>query len=110
MALIFVFGNTKFSFDGSFNLFRILHGEWDDFSVQWFKAVAPQLSLTMLYQIFSPHILPMLIAFNFCLRRMLDKGFFSSCGGRKFDTKKILRTAYEELHIGPEFALNIRLG
>ena len=84
-------------------------GKFDDFSTSWYKAVAPQLGVTMALQIFSPHIYPMLIALNYCMRRYWDKGVFSLCS-KSLGTKKMLKAAYEQLYVGPEFTLDIRLG
>lgn len=61
--------------------------------------------LAMLLEIGAPHAIPIIQVIYYGFKRFKDRGF--TCDKRR--SNKILQSEYEELYIGPEFALDARL-
>jgi hypothetical protein len=81
-------------------------GLFKEFSPNWYRTVGGPFLLFSAVQIFLPHLGVLLNFLNVNLERYKDRGFTSNM--RK--TSKVVQEEYEELYIGPEFPMEIRLG
>lgn len=82
----------------------IFTGPFDEFNMRWYRVIGSALGLTIIFQIFTPHI-PMMLAYMWksCLR----------CYDRRFSfndrvTRATVQSDYEALYTGPEFILQVR--
>lgn len=91
--------------DGAFALpGGLLQGDYEDFTCMWYVNVGTQIILAMVLEVGAPHFLPAWQRTLYGCRRSWDRG--CSCDRRR--SKKLIQSDYEELYIGPEFALNAR--
>ena len=99
--------NLKF---GLFNVFGLFVGDYDDFSVDWYKQIGATISMTMFINTVSPHVSKVGMAVFACFKRCLDRGCKWSYkpdhtkGETELRTKKVLQQDVEALYIGEEIA------
>jgi len=83
-------------------LFRV--GRFSDLTSQWYKSAGSSIVLTMLINVFLPHISPLLqIFFRSCLRC-----FDRNCSFDRTITRSRTQTELNKLQLGPEMALDER--
>lgn len=84
--------------------FPFFSGVYADFDVEWYRVVGSTIALTMILNVFTPHI----GAFGLkCMKNCiicLDQG----CGCNSKKTKKILQEDYEAVYTGTNFVLELR--
>ena len=83
----------------------ILSGMYDDFSVQWYRAVGSTISLTMIINIFTPHAGALIGYLVKGMQRAWDQRW---CKCSRRTTHKSIEDEYKELYTGPEFLIEIR--
>ena len=84
--------------------FPILAGEYDDFTIEWYRVVGSTIILTLFLNVFTPHITNFMFNFIRMCKRCCDRG----CHCDKSHTKQILQEDYEGIYIGPDFLLEFR--
>ena len=83
----------------------ILQGSYEDFSSMWYIDVGTQILIAMILEMGAPHAVPVMQYIWTNITRCHDRG----CSFNKTRSKKLLQQEYEELYIGPEFQLDVRL-
>jgi hypothetical protein len=79
-------------------------GRFSDLTSQWYKSAGSSIVLTMLINVFLPHISPLLqIFFRSCLRC-----FDRNCSFDRTITRSRTQTELNKLQLGPEMALDER--
>ena len=84
--------------------FPILAGEYEDFTIEWYRVVGSTIILTLFLNVFTPHITNFMFNFIRMCKRCCDRG----CHCDKSHTKQILQEDYEGIYIGPDFLLEFR--
>mmetsp|Transcript_26165 Transcript_26165/g.29977 ORF Transcript_26165/g.29977 Transcript_26165/m.29977 type:complete len:1296 (-) Transcript_26165:170-4057(-) len=79
-------------------------GEYDDFTVEWYKTVGVTIILTVYLNVFTPHMAAIAIYAYRAVGRCLDRG----CTRDPSRTKKMMQEEYEQLYTGPEFLIEYR--
>eukprot|EP00347_Sterkiella_histriomuscorum_P019608 403340984 len=86
------------------DFFPLLGGEFQDFTVEWYRVVGTTICLTMMINVIAPHIGAFIKIFIKSFKRCVDRG--CTCNKRK--TKKLLQDEYNEVYSGPEFLIEVR--
>lgn len=93
---------------GFLNIFGIFAGDYFDFSVDWYRKIGSNISMTLLIATASPHAAKIGKPIIISILRWRDRGWKSSyhCddGSNKTRTKQVLQTDVESLYIGEEIA------
>jgi hypothetical protein len=105
-ALILIMVNAKMPFFDLPAGFPLFNGKYDDFTVQWYRAVGLTLHFTMITQVFVPPLVDSFKKLVPVLKRWRDRGF----KGDPRVTKQVLQEEYEELYTGEEFPIEQRYG
>ncbi len=66
--------------------FPILGGEYQEFSVDWYRSIGTTLGLTMLLNVFSPHLSNIMMQIIPSIKRCMDRG----CSRNEKNTKQLL--------------------
>ena len=109
--------------DGPFlGFLPILNGEYDGFTAYWYAQVGKTLTLTLLINIFSPHVSKIAFPLLKLLKRLMDRGCRMNmfrykegtktcCGGEQnsqddqaVNTKKLLQTDLHILYTGDQIS------
>ena len=87
------------------NKLRVLNGEHDDFTVEWYRQIGATLGMTLLINTVSPHLPKLATALKVLTHRCYDRG----CRLRRIDpanqelrTKQVLQQDLENLYTGEE--------
>ena len=87
------------------NKLKVLDGEYDDFTVEWYRQIGATLGMTLLINTVSPLIPELASALKKIAKRFLDRG----CRFKRQDpetkelrTKQILQKDIESLYTGDE--------
>lgn len=83
-----------------------LQGKHSDFTSAWFDDYGFMTVFNMGLEIGIPHMLPTAQMLFWKLRKIWDRG----CCKDSTRSKQFFQSDYEKLYIGPEFALDVRLG
>ena len=76
----------------------ILQGEYEEFSVEWYRLVGSNMCVQLSLLILSTHLTNMLFAFLASFKRCRDRGgFFGS-----HNTKCLSQADYEDMNSGDE--------
>jgi hypothetical protein len=86
----------------TFSLLR--SGENPDFNVSWYTSVGTSIILTMLLNLFIPHIMPLALTLYSSLKRCCDR----DCSDNRKKTNKYTQAELNELHLGPEMQIDER--
>lgn len=116
IVLIINFDFTPKDQDGQNKLFLgflpIFNGEFEDFNSAWYSKVGKTLCLTLLINIFTPHISKLSLPLLKIVQRFWDRG--CSCtiwkkverkGDKNVNTKKLLQLELNELYTGAQIPI-----
>ncbi|CDW91797.1 UNKNOWN [Stylonychia lemnae] len=88
----------------SINNFPIFAGEYDEFTVEWYRVIGATISFTLLINIFTPHMANGMFQVIGMIKRCRDRG--CTCDRRK--TKQLLQSDYEDMNTGTMFLIEYR--
>lgn len=88
-----------------FDTDHFFSGSFTDFSPRWYLIVGEPLTMIVILQIFFPHFSLILNGIMTFFNRCMDR----SCTFNRMYTKKVAQKEYENLYIGPQFILQVRL-
>jgi len=77
IAVVILLINFKFLDKPLFGLIPILNGDYKDFTCDWYVIIGKTLCLTLMMNIFTPHISKLAIPVLRLLSRWKDRGFSS---------------------------------
>lgn len=111
IILIINFDFTETNEDGSKKLFwgflPIFNGSFKDFNSEWFSQVGKTLTLTLLINIFTPHISKLTMPFLKIFKRLIDRGCSREVWKKKkndddidVNTKLVLQSDINMLYTG----------
>lgn len=86
----------------TFSLLR--SGENPDFNSSWYSSVGTSIILTMLLNLFIPHLMPLALTLYSSLKRCCDR----DCSDNRKKTNKYTQAELNELHLGPEMQIDER--
>lgn len=79
----------------------IFTGPFDEFHVRWYLVIGSALTLTIVFQMFTPHV-PMLFQL---LSRSIQRCYDRKLSYNDRITRQAIQSDYEKMYIGPEFML-----
>ena len=84
--------------------FPIFAGDYDEFTVEWYRTIGSSIVVTMIIGIFSPHINNSISWILNALKRWFDRGFSLDYS----KTKQLFQIDYESKYIGATFNMEYR--
>lgn len=86
------------------NGFPVFAGQYEEFTVEWYRIVGSTIVFTMMINIFTPHLSNAMFLTLMSLKRCLDR----RCSFSRKRTKKLLQEDYEDVNTGSDFLLEFR--
>lgn len=84
--------------------FPLFAGDYEEFSVDWYRVIGATIAFTLLFNIVSPHLANGFFVCLGAMKRCCDRG--CTCDRRK--TKQIIQADYEDVNTGAMFLIEYR--
>lgn len=90
----------------------VLEGDYRDFSTQWYFNIGATLCMTLFLNIFTPHVVKLLMPCKVCCSRCCDRGCCRcelkkkphDASNDEVNTELIIQSELEQLYTGPQIA------